>query len=169
MDQPVPVSDRERTAVHEAGHCLYAWFTMRDACIDSVTIAPQDAMLGHVRFQDRDACRIPPTPLPEQAQHAAKWYAGLCLAGIAAEQIRFGACPEGEEWGEARAVRHTQWPDPDVGGPIRGDVYGQTFKLLRAPVVWRGVDALAKGLLTHGTLDDAQAWATTHEVGRAHV
>ena len=74
--------DRARVAIHEAGHALIAWRNGMD--VPRITILPRARFLGAVQASNPEGTVL-------SSRQSVQNELGLCLGGIAAEQVVYGS------------------------------------------------------------------------------
>lgn len=74
--------DRRRVAIHEAGHALMAWRNGMD--VPRITILPRAKFLGAVQASEPEGTVL-------SSRESVQQHLGLCLGGLGAEKVVYGA------------------------------------------------------------------------------
>jgi ATP-dependent Zn protease len=134
------------TAYHEAGHTVMHLLT--DVLIDSVSIIPTDDDLGYTRWEHGAAAFFSLNRgnyRSRELQALAKAHALICMAGIVAEEIKFGSPYEdgaGHDLDSFHDVAY--YMTRDTGGYATQKKH-QAKRMLRQH--WGKVEAIAAALL----------------------
>ncbi len=154
---PLP-SWEERAAFHEAGHVVFGYAVLGMPIFD-VTIVPTKKHLGSVR--PTKAAKVIDTPrkLPAGVGKTFVWLtSAYTLSGHAADAVLRNTCAMwlSPEFNEARQYMI------DFHGRVTGPgffhtCWTKTCEYLEDPPVWVCVDALARALLKHKTVDNGTA------------
>ena len=154
VDLKQRVQEKDRTAVHEAGHALMAWRMGQD--IERVSIRPRNRALGHVRTVDAE-------DKTSHTQADVMGHIAVCFAGLCAETAVLGAHSTGassdleqaRRWARLAVRAEGMVPGLPAGAPPQ-----QTIAFVSTQLHAQVDDA------EHTLLDDArsqtQEWMTAN-------
>lgn len=159
-------------AYHEAGHAVAA--CLEGVPFRQVTIRPNAVFGGRVVLDrtkpPQDVC--PWNPDWDVKAARQYWAARICgaLAGPLAETL-YTHCWQQQPVSDERTDEHKAWIIADYfDPPAKADRWVnqlrfQTLELLRNPDVWAAVDAVARELIEHKTLERADVAALVQHCG----
>ena len=146
---------RERTAYHEAGHAVMAFYLHRRIVTVTIVADEEQGSLGHVRYG-----QLPPTFDPDvdtsiKTERLIQREVLLCVAGNTAEWLLTGR----NNWTGASDDRHKAvqiagylcGSNEEIGAYISWLML-RAASILHRPDLWAGVEGLAKALLERDTI-----------------
>ena len=140
----------KRTAYHEAGHGVVAYLVRRS--FRYVTIEKQEDSLGHVHFQKFREGFQPDVDIGPKIERTLEKEIMTGLGGLAAEKILTGRkrwTPSRSDIRQAMNCALQLHGDPETADKYIDYLLARTEKLLKFPVNWAAVQALAEKLLEH--------------------